>query len=63
MKYTINSECGVGYIEAQSIDAAKEKYAKIHGYDFDGYADYPGSWYFIAVDGVRVEDHTECMPR
>lgn len=62
MMYTINSECGVENFEAESIEAAKDQYSKIHGYDFDGVADYPGSWYFIAVDGVRVEDHTEEMP-
>jgi hypothetical protein len=60
--YTINSECGVERIQAESIDAAKDIYSAKHGFDFDGYADYPGSWYFISVDGLRVEDHCECMP-
>lgn len=61
-KYTINSECGVERIEAESVEAAKEKYSQLHGFDFDSYADYPGSWYFVAEDGVRIEDHTERMP-
>ena len=61
-KYTINSECGVAYIEACSIEQAKEQYSRDHHYDFDSYDDYPGSWYFIEKDGVRVEDCTECMP-
>ena len=61
--YAINTECGLMRdFEAQDIEAAKDTYGREHPYDFDGYADYPGSWYWINQDGVRVESHCECMP-
>lgn len=64
-KYTINSECGVmrGY-EAADIYAAKQKYEQDFHFDFDGAdnGEYPGSWYWIEENGVRVADLTECMP-
>lgn len=65
--YAINTECGLMTdIQAESIDAAKEIYsAATNGYDFDGAAngEYPGSWYTITEDGVRVDDYTVDMPR
>lgn len=62
--YTINSELGVARIEAESIEDAKDIYERDHHYDFDGAAagEYPGSWYFVDADGVRVEDCTAEMP-
>jgi len=62
-KWTINSECGAMDIEAETIEAAKAVYSADRGFDFDGFRDYPGSWYFIADEhGVRVEDETAEMP-
>ena len=64
--YTINTELGpMNDIAAESIEQAKEIYAAANrGYDFDGAenGDYPGSWFFVNEDGVRVEDFTEEMP-
>lgn len=61
--YTINSELGLMRdVLASSIDEAKEKYTEKFGYDFDGFDEYPGTWYWINENGVRVEDETECMP-
>ena len=60
--YVINSECGVETIRAEDVEAAKDQYARMHHYDFDAYSYYPGSWYFVTEDGLRIEDHTECMP-
>jgi hypothetical protein len=63
-QYTINSELGPMDIQADSIEAAKEIYEREMHYDFDGAAagEYPGSWFFVNEDGVRVEDHTAEMP-
>jgi hypothetical protein len=64
-KYTINTECGVARdIEAASIDEAKEQYEASHHYDFGGAlaGEYPGSWFWVDEDGVRVEDFTKDMP-
>lgn len=62
-KYTINSECGVAHIEADSPEAAKEQYAREYHYDFDGHADYEGSWYFLSdEDGLWIEGPTEACP-
>lgn len=63
-KYTINSELGVMDIEAGSVEEAKEIYAAAKHYDFDGAeaGEYPGSWFFVNEDGVRVEDFTADMP-
>ena len=62
-RYTINTECGLMCdFEADDIETAKEEYARQYHYDFDGYADYPGSWYWIDEDGVRVEEHCDDMP-
>lgn len=63
--YVINTECGVARgIVADSVGEAKEKYEASHHYDFDGAlaGEYPGSWYWIDEDGIRVEDHTKDMP-
>lgn len=60
--YTINSECGVAKIEADSIEAAKEAYEQSHHFDFDNFREFPGSWYFINEDGVCVESETQNMP-
>jgi hypothetical protein len=61
--YTISTECGIiRGIKADSAEDAKRQYAASEPYDFDCYAEYHGSWYFVEEDGVRIEDHTECMP-
>jgi hypothetical protein len=61
--YTINTECGVmKEFLAENIDDAKEAYSQKFGFDFASCANIEGSWYWIAEDGVRVEDHSECMP-
>lgn len=54
--YTINSECGVMDIEANSVEEAKRIYYAKHHYDFD-IAEYRyGSWYFICdEDGSILE--------
>lgn len=66
MQYDINTELGPMHeIEAESIEQAKEIYSAANrGYDFDGAekGDYPGSWFFVNEDGVRVEDFAEEMP-
>lgn len=62
-KYTINTECGImNDIDADSIDAAKEIYSQEMGFDFDALAEFPGSWYWIEEDGVKVESIAENMP-
>jgi len=64
--YNINTEVGpMNNIAADSIEAAKEVYSAANrGYDFEGAenGDYPGSWFFVNCDGVRVEDFTAEMP-
>lgn len=60
--YTVNSECGLMSIKEANVEAAKAVYEKEMHYDFDGAADYPGSWYFIECDGVRVEEMIDEMP-
>jgi len=61
--YTINTECGLMRdFEAEDIEAAKDIYDNECQYDFDGYSYYPGSWYWIDEDGIRVETHCERMP-
>lgn len=62
-EYTIKTECGLDTITAASIDEAKEEYGRRHHYDFDAVTEIPGSWYWIAVDGVRIEDETDDMPQ
>lgn len=65
-KYDINTELGpMNDIEADSVESAKEKYSlENHEYDFSGAenGEYPGSWFFIVCDGVRVVDCTAEMP-
>lgn len=60
--YRINSELGPMSIEAENVDDAKSKYSAGTEYDFDAWNEYPGSWYWIDEDGVRVESHCENMP-
>lgn len=61
--YTINTECGLMRdIRAENVDAAKAAYIAKIQYDFDGCAEYPGSWYWIEENGFRVEEHTDAMP-
>lgn len=63
--YTINTECGLMRdFEAADIEAAKDAYSEKFDYDFDGAdaGEFPGSWYWIDEDGVRIADLTECMP-
>jgi len=64
--YNINTEVGpMNNIAADSIEAAKEVCSAANrGYDFEGAenGDYPGSWFFVNCDGVRVEDFTAEMP-
>jgi len=60
--YTIQSECGIMDIAAESIEAAKEIYSRERHYDFDAVAGTPGSWYSISVGGVRIEADDEDMP-
>jgi hypothetical protein len=66
MDYDINTELGPMHnIAADSVEAAKAIYSAAHrGYDFEGAqnGEYPGSWFFINCDGVRVEDFTADMP-
>ena len=66
MVYGINTELGyMNDISADSIESAKEVYSAANrGYDFDGAenGEYPGSWFFVNEDGVRVEDFTDDMP-
>lgn len=66
MRYDINTELGpMNDIEAESIEQAKKIYSAANqGYDFDGAenGDYPGSWFFVNEDGIRVEDFTAEMP-
>ena len=64
-KYTINTECGLMKdIEAGSVEEAKDIYSASNPYDFDGAenGEYPGSWFFIEENGIRVEDLTAEMP-
>ena len=64
--YDINTELGpMNDISADSIESAKSIYSAANrNYDFDGAenGEYPGSWFFINCDGVRVEDVTTDMP-
>lgn len=64
--YTIRTECGLQCnILASSIDDAKEIYSQANdGYDFDGAenGEYPGAWFWVNCDGIRVEDFTADMP-
>ena len=61
--YTINTECGLlRDFAAASIEAAKAEYIRQFDFDFDGVSEYPGSWYWVSEDGVRVEGETENMP-
>lgn len=64
--YDINTEIGpMNDIQADDTESAKDIYSADHsGYDFAGAenGDYPGSWFFICEDGVRVEDFTVDMP-
>jgi len=63
-EYRINTECGLSAYEAETIDDAKERYAEEENYDFAGAVagEYPGSWFWISENGVRVEDFTQDMP-
>ena len=60
-QYTINSECGVEEIYAESIEAAKEQYSRMHNFDFN--SDVVGSWYYVADEhGLLVDGNTDNMP-
>lgn len=61
-EYVIRSELGTMTIDAESVEDAKQEYQDATGFDFDGFADYPGSWYWIDENGVKIEDETENMP-
>ena len=60
--YTIQSECGILDIEAESVKSAKERYERERNYNFDAVAETEGSWYSISADGVRIEADDEDMP-
>jgi hypothetical protein len=55
MKYTVNSECGLADIEADSLEDAKCDYARLYHFDFD-VAEYPGSWYWVALNGEKIDE-------
>lgn len=60
--YTINSECGLAEIYAQSLDAAKSAYSLKYDFDFDTVSSTEGSWYWIEdEDGDRLEQNTADM--
>ena len=60
--YTIQSECGLMDIAAETIEAAKEVYSRERHYDFDAVSEMDGSWYSISADGLRIEADDENMP-
>jgi hypothetical protein len=58
--FTINTECGIMRdIDASTVEDAKVVYSHEYNFDFDGVEDYPGSWYWIEEDGVKIESGGE----
>lgn len=55
-KYTINSECGLMDVVADSVEAAKESYEREYHYDFDAAGEVAGSWYYVSLDGEVIEE-------